>query len=69
MRTAGIYSLADQFDDGNRHPIIVAQQSLSVEYRSIWYMNLYNKLGLVFKEVKHGLHFTERSGVKGETVA
>ncbi|SPF41114.1 hypothetical protein SBF1_2420007 [Candidatus Desulfosporosinus infrequens] len=26
------------------------------------------KIGLVFKEVKHGLHFTERSGVKGETV-
>ena len=24
---------------------------------------------LIFKEVKHGLHFTERSGVKGETVA
>lgn len=24
---------------------------------------------LIFKEVKHGLHFTEKSGVKGETVA
>lgn len=24
---------------------------------------------LIFKEVKHGLHFTARSGVKGETVA
>ncbi|WP_411431694.1 putative immunity protein [Paenibacillus durus] len=45
------------------------RQSLSVEYRSIWCMNLYNKIGLVFKEVRHGLHFTERSGVKGETVA
>lgn len=24
---------------------------------------------LIFKEVKHGLHFTERSGVRGEKVA
>lgn len=69
MRTAGVYSLTDQFDDGNRHPIIIAQSSLSVKYRSIWCMNLYNKIGLVVKEVRHGLHLSERSGVKGETLA
>ena len=32
-------------------------------------MDYRTKTLLLFKEGKHGLYFTERSGVKGETVA
>lgn len=46
----------------NRPEARISRHPLGVE-------PFYNKVGLVFKEVKHGLHFTERSGVKGETVA
>lgn len=39
---------------------------MNIEFRNAYEKNLKH---IVFKEVKHGLHFTERSGVKGETVA
>ncbi|CAH0122160.1 hypothetical protein PAE9249_04702 [Paenibacillus sp. CECT 9249] len=49
-------TLAKALDrDSTRHPLGVEP--------------VYNKIGLVFKEVEHGLYFAERSGVKGETVA